>query len=206
MTTSEPATRTPPVTAREAAVALGQSATRSAGLVARRILREPTDRLGWRLEFADGTGAPVYRETRLDGIEPARPAVLVVAFRLRLVRHRLAHGAFRLESRANTVLFAGFPGFVSKLWLRHDEEGRYRGVYEWDGPELADAYVAALWRILALVSVPSSMHHAIVPGIRRDTLLADPELAGAVALAEPLVPPDGSPAWWRLVRARPPTR
>jgi hypothetical protein len=28
---------------------------------------------------------------------------------------------FRAESILNTPLFAGFPGFVSKLWLAHDE-------------------------------------------------------------------------------------
>ena len=38
------------------------------------------------------------------------------------------------ESLLNTPLFVGFPGFVSKLWLAHDEHGVYRGLYEWDGP------------------------------------------------------------------------
>ena len=51
----------------------------------------------------------------------------------------------------NTPLFVGFRGFVSKLWLTHDQAGFYRGMYEWDGPELAHAYVRALWWILALV-------------------------------------------------------
>lgn len=204
MATSERPATSEAGAAEPAALALGRSVRRSAGMVARRHLCEPVDRVGWRLDFGDGTGAEVYRETRLEAIEPVRPAVLVVAFRLRFVHHRLGHAAFRLESRANTVFFAGFPGFVSKLWLRHDEQGRYRGLYEWDGPERAEAYVAALWRLLALASEPSSMRHALLPGLRRDALLADPELAGAVALAEPLVPPEGAPGWWRLVRARPP--
>jgi hypothetical protein len=29
---------------------------------------------------------------------------------------------FRAESLLNTPLFVGFPGFVSKLWLAHDEQ------------------------------------------------------------------------------------
>lgn len=96
------------------------------------------------------------------------------------------HALFRAESLLNAPLFAGFPGLVSKLWLAHDERGRYRGLYEWDGPRLADDYVRALWRVLALVSVPGSVHYVVLPGLRRDELLSRPQaLAG-----------DGA-AWWR---------
>jgi hypothetical protein len=42
------------------------------------------------------------------------PRVLVVEFRLRAVRGR-GHAVFRRESLLNTPLFAGFPGFCSKL-------------------------------------------------------------------------------------------
>jgi hypothetical protein len=130
----------------------------------------------------------VYRETVVDRV-PADPCVLVVEFRLRAVRGR-GHAAFRLESMLNTPLFAGFPGFVSKLWLACDERGRYRGVYEWDGPRLAENYARALWRVLALVSVPGSVHYVVLPGLRRDVLLESPHvLAGAA--------PDAA-AWWRL--------
>ena len=81
---------------------------------------------------------------------------------------------FRAESLLNTPLFVGFPGFVSKLWLTHDERGRYRGVYEWDDPSLADAYARALWWVLALVCPRGSIHYTIVPGRRRDDVLRDP--------------------------------
>ena len=64
------------------------------------------------------------------------PVVLVVAFRLRWVRGR-GHALFRVESVLNTPLFVGFPGFVSKLWLANDENGVYRGFYEWDGAPLS---------------------------------------------------------------------
>ena len=79
---------------------------------------------------------------------------------------------------------------VSKLWLADDERGRYRGLYEWDGPKQAEAYARALWRVLALVSVPGSIHYVVLPGLRRDELLARPQvLADAAADAA---------AWWRL--------
>jgi hypothetical protein len=126
--------------------------------------------------------------------------VLVVEFRLRAVRG-WGHAAFRVESLLNTPLFVGFPGFVSKLWLAHDEQGRYRGLYEWDGPPRADHYARALWRVLALVSVPGSIHYMVLPGLRRGEFLARPQaLAGAPAAgpAAAGAAADGA-AWWRPV-------
>ncbi len=117
--------------------------------------------------------------------------MLVVCFRLRRVHRGWAHGLFRLESELNTVLFAGFPGFVSKLWLRHDEHGVYRGFYQWDDPALAVAYVRALWWVLVLVSERTSIHYAVLPGFDRDEVLADPSLIDTVSAA-----PSG---WWRPV-------
>ena len=78
-----------------------------------------------------------------------------------------AHALFRLESLFNTPLFVGFPGFVSKLWVAHDSNDIYRGVYEWDGATLAEDYVRTLWRVLALVCVPGSIRYEIVPGLTR---------------------------------------
>ena len=147
-----------------------------------------------RLRFADGSTGRVYRET-VAGHGPVRePCVLVVEFRLRGVRG-WGHAAFRRESLLNTPLFAGFPGFVSKLWLAHDEQGRYRGLYQWDGARRADHYARALWRVLALVSVPGSIHYVVLPGLYRDDVLARAELLDpAPAAAQP---PDAA-AWWRL--------
>ena len=124
-----------------------------------------------RLRFADGTSARVFRETVIDCGATQDPCLLVVEFRLRAIRG-WGHAAFRRESLLNTPLFAGFSGLVSKLWLANDELGRYRGIYEWDGPQRAEAYARALWRVLALVSVPGSIHYFVLPGLRRDDLLS----------------------------------
>jgi len=158
-------------------------------LLWQRRMHLPGDRAGMRLRFADGTSGRVYRETVVDRGPVLDPCVLIVEFRLRAVRGR-GHAAFRLESVLNTPLFAGFPGFVSKLWLACDERGRYRGVYEWDGPRLAENYARALWRVLALVSVPGSVHYVVLPGLRRDVLLETPHVLSAAAA-------DAAP-WWRL--------
>ncbi|HLY82777.1 MAG TPA: hypothetical protein VKQ71_07320 [Acidimicrobiales bacterium] len=112
-----------------------------------------------------------------------------MSFRLRWIRSGWAHALFRLESELNTVLFAGFPGLVSKLWLRHDQRGVYRGFYQWDGADLAVAYVRALWWVLALVSERGSIHYAVLPGLDRDEVLVDAALVDTLAAA-----PGG---WWR---------
>ncbi len=148
------------------------------------------DHLGMRLRFADGTSARVYRETVVEGT-PTDPCVLVVEFRLKLVRGKVAHALFRWESLLNTPLFVGFPGFVSKLWMENDQHDVYRGIYEWDGPERAERYARSLWRVLALGSVAGSIHYMVLPGLRRDALLANPHLLDGRA--------DAAAAWWRPI-------
>ena len=44
-----------------------------------------------------------------------------------------------------------------------------------------------LWRVLALVSVRGSIHYVVLPGLRRDELLEQPQVGEADAAA-----------WWRL--------
>ena len=159
-------------------------------LLWRRAISQPTNRVGEVLRFSDGSGGRVYRETIAPQATVDSPAVLVVAFTLRWVRGR-GHALFRAESLLNTPLFVGFPGFVSKLWLADDENGVYRGFYQWDGSELADAYVRALWWVLALVSVRGSIRYVVLPGLRRDSVLVDPPLLDGIA-------PEQPQAWWRL--------
>ncbi len=169
--------------------ALAGCVAETARLVWQRRMHLPSQRVGMRLRFADGTSARVYRETTVDRDATADPCVLVVEFRLRAVRGP-GHAVFRWESLLNTPLFAGFPGFVSKLWLADDERGRYRGLYEWDGPRLAENYARALWRVLALVSARGSIHYVVLPGLRRDVLLDRPQVQDSAAA--------DAGAWWRL--------
>ena len=175
----------PPLPYPAALRALARCAARTARLLWQGRLHMPAQRVGTVVRFADGTSARVFRETVAERGTTRDPCVLVVEFRLRAVRG-WGHAAFRRESLLNTPLFAGFPGFVSKLWLAHDDRGRYRGLYEWDDPQLAEGYARALWRVLALVSVPGSVHYAVLPGLHRDDVLKRPALMGEGA------------AWWRL--------
>ena len=109
----------------------------------------------------------------------------------------MGHALFRAESLLNTPLFVGFPGFVSKLWLANDEHGRYRGLYQWDGAQLAEDYVRALWWVLALVSHRDSIDYRVLPALWRDEVLRDPgRLTAAAATQE-------SGRWWRLTHTEP---
>ena len=162
------------------------------GMLRRREVHQPRGNVGRVVLFADGTTGRVYRETAVDR-PAADPCVLVVSFRLRLVRGRL-HPLFRIESILNTPLFVGFPGFVSKLWLAHDSHGLYRGLYEWDGADRADGYARSLWRVLQLVSEKGSIDYRVLPGLRRDDVLAEPAVLDGNASTEP-------GEWWRVVAA-----
>jgi hypothetical protein len=159
-----------PLGIRAAFTAVAACVANTAGLLLHGRVHLSAEHVGMRVSFADGTSARVYRETVVDTGVPGDPCSLVVDFRLRFVRGP-GHALFRWESLLNTPLFVGFPGFVSKLWLTHDEGGRYRGIYEWDGPRRAEHYARALWRVLALVCVRGSIHYLIVPGLRRDALI-----------------------------------
>jgi hypothetical protein len=152
----------------------------TAGLLARRRLHLPRQHVGMRLQFADGASARVYRETVCDCGPVRDPCVLVVEFRLRFLRG-WTHALFRWESLLNTPLFAGFPGFVSKLWVAHDQRGVYRGIYQWDGAGRAEYYARCLWRVLAIGSVPGSIHYTVLPGLRRDDVVNDPSSGGVAA-------------------------
>jgi hypothetical protein len=182
-----------PLPTRVAVPALLRCVASTADLLAHRRIHLPSEHVGMRLRFADGTSARVYRETVVDGGLPANPCALVVGFRLQVVRG-WGHTLFRWESLLNTPLFVGFPGFVSKLWLAHDERGLYRGIYEWDGPGRAEHYARSLWRVLALGCAPDSIHYIVLPGLRRDDLLRTPHLADAAAQG-------ATTAWWLPVKA-----
>jgi hypothetical protein len=172
-------------------LAFGSSAVVTARLLVRHQLRLPPGNVGRRLTFADGTTSRVYRETVRHGAPTTHPTLLVVQFQLRLVRRsRLLHALFRAESIANTPLFAGFPGFRTKLWATDERTGIYRGVYEWDGAEQAHSYATTLTALLRLLSVKDSVRFHVEPGIHRDDFLRDPGVVGEIVSAEQ--------GWWRL--------
>ncbi|MEQ6903805.1 hypothetical protein, partial [Nocardioides sp. YIM 152588] len=81
----------PPLTAWGAVLACFVA---SLTLLAGRRVHLPRRNVGRSFRFIDGTDAVVYRETVADRT-PADPCFLAVSFRLRGVRGRRGHAAFR---------------------------------------------------------------------------------------------------------------
>ncbi len=172
--------------------AFAHSAAATARLLVTGRLAAPRTYLGRRLHFADGTTSFVFRETAIRGGRVQAPAVLVVQFRLwALGRSRLLHALFRRECVLHTPLFAGFPGFRSKLWASDTATGIYRGLYQWDGAGQASGYAERLSRLLAPLSARGSVRYHVVPGLRREDFLRGPGVIAAGRQGEP-------DAWWRL--------
>ena len=135
-------------------------------------VRSPRGRVGALLRLPEGTCSVVFRETRIEGPRRGRPAVLIVEFRLRLLgSRRFLHALFRMGCVINTPLFAGFPGFRTKLWMADVGTGGYRGLYQWDGPQLAEAYASALAMILRPLSVRDSVRYTAIPDMSLDAYL-----------------------------------
>ena len=177
--------------------AFARSAVATGRLLAADRLASPQTYLGRRLRFADGSTSFVFRETAIRGRDPRDPAVLVVQFRLRAFGHRRwLHALFRRECILHTPLFAGFPGFQTKLWISDIATGTYRGLYEWDGPGKAADYADHLVRLLVPLSTSGSVRYHVIPGVRRQDLFGAP--SPAVAGQE-----QGPDAWWRLAEAEP---
>jgi hypothetical protein len=186
MTTRQIPRRSGPV------AAFARSAVATGRLLAAGRLASPRTYHGRRLRFADGTTSFVFRETAIRDPNPRDPAVLVVQFRLRAFGHRqFLHALFRRECILHTPLFAGFPGFQTKLWISDTATGVYRGLYEWDGPERAAEYADQLVRLLVPLSTHGSVRYHVIPGIRRRDLFAAPGLAGTGQ-------EEGADNWWRL--------
>jgi hypothetical protein len=162
-----------------------------ARMAGRHELIQPSDHVGARLAFADGTTSKVFRETRAVDFTMDEPTVLVIRFRLALLDDLAPlHRGFRHECVLHTPLFAGFPGFRSKLWLEDPKTRMYRGVYQWDGFEAAVAYAGRMVGLLAPFSNRHTARFHVARGVRLTDYLRDPATTSG----------DESDAWWRLTR------
>ena len=129
--------------------------------MAQRRLVSPKELLGTTLRFEDGTSPFIFRETALREASTDEPAVLVIQFRLAFLGSNPSlHAAFRRECVLHTPLFAGFPGFRSKLWCDDVGTGVYSGVYEWQSASLATEYAE---RMVALLAPFSESRNCPVP-------------------------------------------
>jgi hypothetical protein len=124
-----------------------------------------SSRIG-NLYSADRSGRSyqVFRETVSHDGETGQNDVLIVGFRLRLIRsNRLLHWIFRRICIVSTPIWSGFPGFRVKLWLIDPKTKNYLGIYEWTGAENARVYAEWLIRLLRPLSTPGSVWYELRP-------------------------------------------
>ena len=163
------------------------------GLILRRKLGMPNDRVGSNIKFADGSVSTIYRETVMRGLVTTPQVMLAVRFRLRFIgSSRLGHWLFRLESLFNTLLFAAHRGFHTKLWLTDPRTNFYRGIYEWADEPSALEYAETLRVVLAPWVQAGTFDYRIVLGATRLEFLEGgvPDYLGE----------DPQDCWWLPVR------
>jgi hypothetical protein len=151
-------------------------AGRVAVLLGRRRLHidEP---LADRATLPDGRVLTVFRQTSCDGEPAGGDVTLAVWFHLRGVPpgSRVRRWIFERESILNTVLYAGVPGFRTKLWLVDPESCDYAGLYGWCGAAAAEHYGRYISAVLRPLSVRGSIGYQVVEGTRLvDHLRAHP--------------------------------
>ncbi len=114
----------------------------------------------------------VFRDTISRLPSPETPVVLVVVFRLKLIRSsRWLHWLFQRLCILTTPFWSGFAGFHIKLWMVDKPTGNYAGIYSWYGQDQGQIYTQALERVLRAVSVPGTVHSQIISGADFETFL-----------------------------------
>ena len=91
---------------------------------------------------------------------------LAVWFHLRGIPpgSRFRRFVFERLCLANTVLFAGFPGYLVKLWMVDPWTADYAGLYSWRCAEEAETYGDYIVRVLSPLSTPNSVGYQLLPG------------------------------------------
>lgn len=132
------------------------------GLVSRGQLHLNRERLG-RMYAIDQRGTyQIFRETRSDVVENDDSVVLVVGFRLKVLRSfALPHWIFQRLCLLTTPFWSGLPGFRIKLWMVDPATRDYLGIYDWSGKANAQNYVEALVRVLSPLSTKGSVWYRI---------------------------------------------
>jgi hypothetical protein len=159
------------------------SAGRFIPLAVSRSLRLRRNRLDRAYHIDQGGTYAVFRETVSDVYPPSRPVVLVVGFRLRLIRDwALPHWLFQRACILTTPFWSGFRGFRIKLWMVDPITKNYLGIYDWEKMDQARTYLAALTRVLRPLSTPWSVFATVYPDQSLEPFLQ----ARAVASAQPV--------------------
>lgn len=148
-------------------------AARTIGLLARHRLHVRRTRLGNIVALPDGRTFEVFRESFRDGEAGDEPVTLAVWFHLRGVPPvgRLRRFLFERLCVINTLLFAGFDGYLVKLWMVDPKSADYAGIYSWRSPGEAETYARYITGVLAPISTPGSVGYQVLPDVSLDEYL-----------------------------------
>jgi len=129
-----------------------------------RALRLRRDRVGQAYIINQRGTYQIFRETVSDDGIRDRSVVLVVGFRLRVLRsNRFLHWLFQRVCILTTPFWSGFRGFRVKLWMVDPQTKNYLGIYDWAGVENAQTYIDAWVRVLRPLSTPGSVWYDLYP-------------------------------------------
>jgi hypothetical protein len=149
-------------------------AARTVGLRVERRLHLPNSRVGSTVELPDGRRFVVFRESKRDGYAGSPPVTLAVWFHLRAIPGgaQLRQRLFERLSMANTLLFAGFEGYLVKLWMVDPHTADYAGLYAWRSAAEADTYGRYITTVLGPLSCRGSVGYLVLPGVALSDYLA----------------------------------
>ena len=129
-------------------------AARTVRLLASNQLHLEASRAGAKVRLPDGRPLEVFRESTRDGPAGERPVTLAVWFHLWAIPAgaRVRRYLFERLCLLNTVLFAGFDGYLVKLWMVDPRTSDYAGLYAWRTAEEADTYGRYITTVLRPLS------------------------------------------------------
>jgi len=109
-----------------------------------------------------GGNYTIFRETVSDQKTNFKPCVLIVGFRLKIIRsNTFFHWLFERVCILTTPIWSGFAGFRIKLWLVDRKTKNYLGIYRYERSKNAKTYADYLTPILRFVSTRESVWYEI---------------------------------------------
>jgi len=156
-----------------AAVSCAVSAIR---LLAGRRLHLSRARLGMQAALPDGRTFTVFRESSADPSGThGDPVTLAVWFHLRWIPPGASVMRWLFERLCilNTLLFAGFGGYLVKLWMVDPPTSDYAGLYSWASAGEAEHYARYITAILAPLSLPGSVGARVLADSTLDDYLRE---------------------------------
>ena len=154
-------------------------AVRTVGLLtSRRLHVRELPRLS-EARLPDGRTFHVFRQSSCDRPTAGQPVTLAVWFRLWAVPPGASVRRFLFERGCivNTLLFAGFDGYLVKLWMVAPATSDYAGLYSWASSEEADRYARYITTILRPLSTNDSVGYEVLPDVTLDEYLQRPPAA-----------------------------